>query len=680
LGVNLSDWQSGPWDSMDTYRMKRRYFDEMLNALPTLNSVGGNFARTFLMRNAFAPEWGNLGVYDKYLAHDACGNILTYRNSCQNQAWAFDRIMEEASAQGIYLQVWIDPYPPIIDMQYNWYGHSYLLHFVEPTRDPVSQRFDMKQFFFTPNAPLDEPENVFYWWKRKYKYIMNRWGWSAKLAIIEPFNEIDQLLTYSDVDLTPPSGASVCPNNKINWIKDDQLRGTVNDWFTQIAQFVRGEQNLQEPAHSPLAESKKLFLASYTSGRDAFDWSTGEPNVPPYSDYLLPFTNTEVDLIDVHMGLYPNLQGPDNDTAPEKADRYLKASVDRTNEFWQTFPSPSASLNERKPFNHGEFNHYTHFTVPNPIPNLPPVWSNDVEKIFHNYDVSFHNELWASAFSGKFAAGTSWHRERVFWWNGTLAMPPTDGANTFQHSQTQQFSNSVGDVNGLLVNGQTKLVRNNRLLHHFRPLSDFLNRPSIADLGVLSGDFTPAFFYDDAPVYPNPIECYYLRNDQSTAIGWVHNRNASVAKSFYVKSGTSNENFLGCTAPANDSITLTGFFPLHAHYITWFPTRIGAADLPPDTEFPDVLMSTSSGEITIVLSGHFNGTEDSYLDTLHSDYAFVITHQPFVKNLQQVDEPETPEDSWDFLAYPNPTRGVLMLRFLMMRPRTSRYSTLLADG
>lgn len=145
--------------------------------------------------------------------------------------------------------------------------------------------------------------------------------------------------------------------------------------------------------------------------------------------------------------------------------------------------------------------------------------------------------------------------------------------------------------------------------------------------------------------------------------GWVHNRNASVGKSFYVKSGMDYENFLGCTAPASASITLTGFYPLHAHFITWFPTRTGATDLPPDTEFPNTLESTETGDITIDLTGYFNGTSDNYLDTLHSDYAFVITPQPFVKNLHQPDSVAERAVGWDFALYPNPTRDMLALRF-----------------
>lgn len=61
----------------------------------------------------------------------------------------------------------------------------------------------------------------------------------------------------------------------------------------------------------------------------------------------------------------------------------------------------------------------------------------------------------------------------------------------------------------------------------------------------------------------------------------------------------------------------------------------------------------------------FNGVLNNFIDTLRSDYAFIITPQPFVKSLVLVDEPEdAPTDiGWDFMVYPNPTRSEFTLRF-----------------
>ena len=510
-----------------------------------------------------------------------------------------------------------------------------------------------------------------YYWKRKYKYIMSRWGYSVNLPIIEPFNEIDQMLTYCTEteidpdDFTPPFGIpcadlddlpawDFCMENRVDWGRDANLPPTIDSWITDLAEYVRGEVALGNPVTSPLGETNKLFLVSYAGG------------TPTNVDLYVPFTNSNVDLIDVHKGFYPDIQGPDSETDPSSVDWRMHEGFKHANDFWGTYPSVNADLEQRKPFSHGEFNHYTNFTIPSLIPGNDPIWSNYVEKIFHNYDVSFHNEIWASAFSGKFAAGTSWQWDRVFWWEDALPPPPYDYANQFifQLNPPQQFSTTAGDDNGLWINNDIKLVRNNRLHHHFRPLADLLNRPSVVELGLFNNHFTPKeFFDDDDSDGIDELEAYYLVSDWSTAIGWVHNRNASVAKSFYVRSWPLENNFLGCTAPASAIITLSGFFSLHAHYVTWFPTRIGATDLPPDTEFPNVLMSTVDGDLVIDLSGHFGGIADNYLDTLHSDYAFVITPEPFFKRLNQPDAVAEPPADWDFTLYPNPTRDILTLAF-----------------
>lgn len=651
LGTNFAGPPEGPPGSVIGV-IRYAYLDTLLQAFSALSSVGGNYARIFMGRGMFATEWHNLGVYDRYITSE-CFSPPQVGN-CQTQSWAFDRLMDHARANGIYLQVCVDPYPPIIAYENQaWHSQAYYKHFLHPNRDQSSGRFNMKNFFYSyqGNANPDDPqslklmdEGVFYYWKRKYKYIMSRWGYSVNIAALEPFNELDQMLTYYEMDLRFSQGIedqyySTCPPNRRLWPRDETLKPVIKSWITDLAEYVRGSTTEEDLVDSPLGESKKLFLLSYAS------------NDPNDIAHYLPSTSSAVDLLDVHMGLGPKLQEPDpllNDLY--KVDERIFQGYSNAQALWQNFPTVNAALSERRPFNHGEFNHYTKFVIPS--------WSNDVEKIFHNYDVSFHNELWSSVFSGKFAAGTSWHWPRVFWWRGTLPVPPNDVANQFQFSLSQQFSNSAGDENGLLVNNDIKLVRNNRLYHHFRPLADLLNRPSVVDLGIFIGNFTPKEFFD-ASETPNPVECYYLQNDLSTAIGWVHNRNASVAKSFYVRSGPLQHNFLGCTAPSSTSITLSGFYSSHPHYVTWFPTRNGATGLPPDIQ----QMSTSSGDLVIDLSGYFNGIADNYLDTLHSDYAFVITPQSFIKSLHQQNAEVTPTAAWDFELYPNPTRDMLTLRF-----------------
>jgi hypothetical protein len=669
LGVNMADIRHGnfganaqPFPQFGWFKFFRRDMDQFTNSFSLLHDAGGNFARVWLMPNIFAPEYVNLGVYDKYHIFPVCSNGLgvEHISSGQFQSWAFDQLVDRARSSNIYLQVCFEPSTPGIAYEmYQWGQHPYVSNFVEPSRNPDGI-YDVKRFFYrdgdmnTVGPDLScESGDVFYYWKRKLKYMMSRWGYSVNLPILEPFNETNQMLTYRHQDLRNGQ-EGLCIENHLDWPPDPYLPHTINKWVSDISRYVRGTVDPDDPQGSFLGESSKLFLMSYTDSETATIGD--EPNGPLNIPQFLPFTNPDVDLIDVHRAQYPDLLNEAN-----AVDARTYDFVEHTAKFWDAYPGGNGP---KKPFNQGEAQHYTYFEIPNPIPGLPPTFEfgPPIEGIFHNYDVSFHNELWASAFSGKFAAGTTWHWERVFWWPDALPPPPFD---LFNQEQIGPFTSALGGINSLDIGlGEPIEIPNRRIHHHFRPLADLLNRPSVVELGIFNDHFTAKnFFDDDDSDGINELEAYYLLSDWSTAIGWVHNRNASVAKSFYVRSVPDDQNFLGCTTPTATSITLSGFFSLHAHYITWFPTRIGSTVLPPDTEDPEPLMSTVDGDLVIDLTGQFNGIADNYLDTLRSDYAFVITPQPFFKMLNQPDVHVEPTVDWDFSLYPNPTRDLLTLGF-----------------
>jgi len=185
----------------------------------------------------------------------------------------------------------------------------------------------------------------------------------------------------------------------------------------------------------------------------------------------------------------------------------------------------------------------------------------------------------------------------------------------------------------------------------------------VINLGLLSSEFMPHLRYDFSENNPNPIECYYLMSPTGdAAIGWVHNRHAVIAKSFYVKKGPGSQNVLGCLTPTVDHITLLGFQPGQQYHVYWFPTRQNATaeDLPDDYDY-----ESSTGSIPLDLSTHdFRGVYNNFIDTLRSDYAFVITQQPIVKSMTHADEdPLLKKTEWDFALYPNPSTDGAWLRF-----------------
>ncbi|HRQ85958.1 MAG TPA: T9SS type A sorting domain-containing protein, partial [Flavobacteriales bacterium] len=273
-------------------------------------------------------------------------------------------------------------------------------------------------------------------------------------------------------------------------------------------------------------------------------------------------------------------------------------------------------------------------------------------QLFHNYDVSFHNELWSSAFSGNFATGLTWHWARVFWWPDALPTPPQDVNNQYQGA----VSNASGATNHLKVNGLDIPVVNRTIYHNFKPLAGLLNDSDWQSYGLLNSDYSPRKVYDGT----NEIECYYLMSeDQTAAIGWVHNLNAWVMNSYYLATGLLNQNFLGCTAPNTQSIALPGFLPDMDYHITWFPTRMNMSELPDDQ-----VDDTGTGTVTLDMSSEpLGGVANNYLDTLHADYAFIIAPQPIQKMAEAdgIGNPVGSDSAGSFGMYPNPAANTVTL-------------------
>ncbi|MBP6698317.1 MAG: T9SS type A sorting domain-containing protein [Flavobacteriales bacterium] len=136
---------------------------------------------------------------------------------------------------------------------------------------------------------------------------------------------------------------------------------------------------------------------------------------------------------------------------------------------------------------------------------------------------------------------------------------------------------------------------------------------------------------------------------------------------FYLKSAAGLQNFLGCTAPSDQSIALTGFEPNTEYNITWFPTHTNTTVCPDDT----AQTTDGAGTLVLVLATEpFGSTIPYYLDTLHSDYAFIITIAPFVKSMAYISDTARTNGEWDFTLYPNPAQGSVFLRFEDDSPKT----------
>ncbi|MBK9175548.1 MAG: T9SS type A sorting domain-containing protein [Flavobacteriales bacterium] len=635
LGTNLADKSGGLTNNPSTYRLLRRDFDFFKEVMDDLHDVGGNFVRMWLMRNLFQPEWRNLGVYDAYTTDSPCENApveFTVNGNGQFNSWAFDRMVEHARTKGIYIQLCIDPNLPIINYErFHWGFNPYFVNYVE--RHPETNalnRLDMERFFYSypDNDPENEPyrdQGALYFWKRKYKYIMSRWGYSVNVPIIEPFNEIDQMPSYRYSDLTGGNNSN-CPENLVVWNEDTGLPGTYDAWLSDIISYVKDPAVPSNPVESPLGESGKLFISGtgQSSGSNP-DWN--KPNENPH-----------LDLTDVHEGLY-NGSGE------------LERGFDQSQLHRNAHATQQGGNAVKRPFRQGEFQWYASVDHDfNPATDAFPT-----ESVFDNYDVSFHNELWASTFFGNFTAGTTWHWPRVFWWERGLHDHAADPLNAYQQGA---FSQVLGAPNALDVNGNRVDVVNRKLHHHFRPIANMLANPDWQAYGFFDDEFVAKKQIDPT----HRLECFYLQNTiGSLAIGWVHNREAHWENAFYVTSLV--QNYAGCPAPYLNALVLDGFLPEHDYYITWFPTRLNTTegDLPEEDVW-------NSGVTTSVLldfsSTPLGGVLNHHLDTLHSDYAFIISTGPIEKG-RRIDELVAPSQApdWGFIAYPNPATDELNLRF-----------------
>jgi len=81
-------------------------------------------------------------------------------------------------------------------------------------------------------------------------------------------------------------------------------------------------------------------------------------------------------------------------------------------------------------------------------------------------------------------------------------------------------------------------------------------------------------------------------------------------------------------------------------------------------------LQTDLDTLEIPVAGYFGGVSNSYLDTLRSDYAYIITPGPFVKSLRRTEAAERPMSiGWDFGLYPNPTRDGFYLNLPEGNPK-----------
>jgi hypothetical protein len=166
-------------------------FDDYIQTLDEMHETGANYIRKFLSKADFAIEWDNLGVYDKYESSSPCNDGFMYSGywkhtgNRQYNLWAFDKFFDQARKDNIYLQLCVQPYPAIIAFQtFIWGDNAYSRYATDQSSN------------ITSSLTYFSDETLRYYWKRQYKYLLSRYGYSVNLAALESFNKVDQTFNY----------------------------------------------------------------------------------------------------------------------------------------------------------------------------------------------------------------------------------------------------------------------------------------------------------------------------------------------------------------------------------------------------------------------------------------------------------------------------------------------------
>ncbi len=662
------------------YRYKLDW-DNDLKTLDEISEYHGNFARAWIYKEQYAFEWYNLGVYDQYEGQRMpCDEIHNsswhfFNQSCSVQcdnnsnnlglpcrcgtpkhcgngqwlAWTLDQLFDKAREKGIYLQLNCMPNAPSQAFQVSDWGDNGYVHALNVSPDPTitngeNWHDNTIEYFNRTDYRL--------YFKRRLKYIMARWGYSTNLAIVELWNEIDAILHFDDV----VTGGGMCPENTNKlYSYDPALRTGIEDTYNDLVDYAKGSVNINSPQLGNLGEDTRLFCINYAGIGGATSGSNTIAN------HMNLCASSNIDIIDVH---------DYNDKkycSKERAD--IVSLIKNVPHF-------------DKPIHSGESGGFgtTYFQ------GTPQQFGGpDSKGLYDNYDITFHNNLWATTFTGNFTSNIDFfpslnHRYKY------AGRYQTTNFDDTSNPPSGLYPISKGDLIDVTVDNTGLNLPSNiqveikTCYHNYLPLANFLDQ---VDREIFLNTLSTGSYYDEVNTQ---IESYYLISPgQTTIFGWIHNINAYWQNNYiwkkvslsnpssqplhYTEAFTSPftfnpppgsvlspitiqpENFYGCYKATNqpsDHVTLTGFLPNEDYSVSFYPTRMASYNFPAPHDFT----ADNNGGLTIDFS--FDPAIRLDCDSLHSDYGFIASLKPhraakkIIKN----------NDALQIETFPNPTSSI----------------------
>lgn len=635
MPLNTTEW----WR---TYKFDHDNFDK---AIDEISECGGNSVRLLMFNNVFPLEFQHLGVYDEYkIPFWYCGGntSITDAGNYQREAKTLDNLFDHCRDKDVYIQLYVEPNSPSGGggESDNWGNHCYLNTFTgyDPTHstsycatypldcysdysNPPTNLFDPSKFYCDlSNTNIADPATVLYWYARRYKYIFSRWGYSTNLAVIEPFSEFDQNISYR-LNVITNNDNSVCSDHWGTWEANPNVPLAIKKWYDIMVPYFK-----QSVSSGGLGESKRLFLGSYS------DWGWGSSDI--FTDYSV-FQSSGIDLTDVHS--YHEGTSGDMDSYKFRFNLYSgKINNITNNNVIHAFGKPSHEGEI------GEFGNITWTTVSN---NQTTVHNAHVYPLYNNYDVSFHNEIWSSACTGTYGCAYTWFTDLVHRYKYD---DPKDAFGVYQHFP-HTYSGGLAPLVKNPITGLTENVTTilGTYFHNFLPLSSFISHVNFKNETYVAHDLYST---------TDNIESYYIvGQDFMDAFGWVHNINKYWGDAYFYENHNSTypafENYYGCEGLPlpTETLKIGGFSPGYTpYYVKFFPTRMGGQTMPTE----QTLTADADGILSIDLSNSPLGC-----DSTNADYAFIISGISMPARKKAPAGKDALNNTNDFLLYPNPSSG-----------------------